>query len=92
MLRGSSDFRGDIQDIFASGDRVCARIVFSGTHEGSLFGQPGTGKKFTVNMINIYRLEDGKVAESWQPGDLAGFMKQIGGEATPNVFKGRRNR
>jgi len=79
LLREAPDFRGEIQDIFGSGDRVCARIVFSGTHEGPLFGQPGSGKKFAVNMVNIYRLADGKVAESWQLVDLAGFMKQIGG-------------
>ncbi|MGE0570939.1 MAG: ester cyclase [Dehalococcoidia bacterium] len=30
-------------------------------------------------MINVYRFEDGKVAESWQLVDLAGFLKQIGG-------------
>lgn len=50
-----------------------------GTHEGPLFGREATGRRFTVNEMNIYRLEDAKIAETWQLVDIAGFMNQIGG-------------
>lgn len=79
LLQGAPDLQGEIQDIFGADDKVCARVVLSGTHEGQLFGKSGSGKRFAVNMINIYRLEDGKTAESWQLVDLAGFLEQIGG-------------
>lgn len=79
LLQGAPDLQGEIQDIFGADNKVCARVVLSGTHEGQLFGKPGSGKRFAVNMINIYRLEDGKTAESWQLVDLAGFLEQIGG-------------
>lgn len=79
LLRGAPDVRIELEDAFGSGDRVCSRIRVEGTHEGRLFGQEGTGRRFSVNQLNVYRFEEGKLAESWQLTDLAGFIKQIGG-------------
>jgi predicted ester cyclase len=79
LLRGSPDFQIHLEDAFGSGDRVCTRIRVEGTHAGSLFGREGTGRPFSVNQMNIYRFEDGKLAESWQLTDLAGFISQIDG-------------
>lgn len=79
LLQGSPDFQIHLEDAFGSGDRVCTRIRVEGTHAGKLFGQEGTGRPFSVNQLNVYRFADGKMAESWQLTDLAGFMSQIGG-------------
>ncbi|MBK7330342.1 MAG: ester cyclase [Dehalococcoidia bacterium] len=85
LLQGSPDFQIHLEDAFGSGDRVCTRIRVEGTHAGRLFGQEGTGRPFSVNQLNVYRFADGKMAESWQLTDLAGFMSQIGDRkrATP---------
>ncbi|MBK9546814.1 MAG: ester cyclase [Dehalococcoidia bacterium] len=79
LLQGSPDFQIHLEDAFGSGDRVCTRIRVEGTHAGRLFGQEGTGRPFSVNQLNVYRFADGKMAESWQLTDLAGFMSQVGG-------------
>ncbi len=79
LVRGAPDLRMSIQDIFGAGARVTVRLVLEGTHKGPLFGQEATGKRFSVNAINIYRLENGRIAETWQLQDIAGFMSQISG-------------
>lgn len=68
----------EIVDIFGAGDRVCMRFVGSGIHRGPLLGVPATGKRIEWNGLNIYRLVDGKVAETWQMGDVLGILRQMG--------------
>lgn len=79
LIGGAPDLQVIEHDVVAGGDRVAARITMEGTHEGLLFGREATGRRFTVNEMAIYRLEDGKIAETWQLMDIAGFMSQIGG-------------
>jgi predicted ester cyclase len=38
-------------------------IKFSGTHTGEYLGLTPTGKKITVEVVDIFRLVDGKVVE-----------------------------
>lgn len=77
------DFHIDIEDIFGSDDRVVARLVFSGTHEGEFLGVPPTGKRVVFNAVNLYHLRDGKMITTWQLSDLWGFFSQIGVYAPP---------
>ncbi len=71
-------YHSEIVDIIASGDRVWVRYIGSGIHSGPLLGIPATGKRIEWNGINIYRLVDGKVVETWQLGDLLGILQQMG--------------
>ena len=68
----------EIVDIFAVGDRVCIRFVGTGIHRGEIFGVPPTGRRVTWNGINIYRLVDGKIVETWQLADHLGVLRQMG--------------
>lgn len=79
LLRGAPDMRIELDDAFAAGDRVATRIRIIGTHQGSFLGREATGRPFVINQLNIYRFEDGKVAESWQLADLAGLDAQLSG-------------
>ncbi len=67
-----------IEDIFATGDRVALRLTMEGTHQGELLGVAPTGKRIEIGGINIYRFEDGKIAETWQLTDWAGMLRQVG--------------
>lgn len=78
LLRGIPDLRITLLDAFGDGDRVAARIVFEGTHQGPLLGHQGTGKRIAVNELQIFRVAGGKIAEMWQLIDLAGLMIQVG--------------
>jgi predicted ester cyclase len=59
------DLRAEIYDLVAEGDKVVTRKAFHGTHLGSLMGIPPTGKQVTINVIDIVRVVNGKIAEQW---------------------------
>lgn len=62
----------DIEDIFAEGDRVAVRYVWSGVMTGS-------GRRVELQNMIIYRLADGKIAEEWEEHDTAALAEQTGG-------------
>jgi steroid delta-isomerase-like uncharacterized protein len=72
------DFEAPIEDIIAEGDRVVTRTREMGTHEGTFAGVPPTGESVEVQGINIYRIEDGRIAEMWIQVDTMGLMGQLG--------------
>jgi steroid delta-isomerase-like uncharacterized protein len=67
-----------IDDIFSTGDRVVVRWTGSGTHVGEVNGIPPTGKKIRVDAITIHRMNNGKIAETWEVWDTLGFLQQLG--------------
>jgi steroid delta-isomerase-like uncharacterized protein len=77
------DWRSDIEDLIACGDKVVERFTASGTHEGEIMGIAPTGRTVTLPGINIFRLQDGRIAERWGKLDMLGFMQQLG--AVPTV-------
>ena len=78
-LRGAfDDLSYEIEDAFGDGDRVAIRLVTRGTHTGEFMGKPATGRRFEMEAIHIYRIEDGKVAEHWAKRDDVGMAKQLG--------------
>jgi steroid delta-isomerase-like uncharacterized protein len=77
------DAIGTVTDAFACGDRVAFQITWEGTQSGALplpgGGQiPPTGKRVTVRSCQVFRLTDGKIAESVNYFDLLGMMEQLG--------------
>lgn len=72
------DIHATIEDMVAEGDKVVARFTLRGTHEAEFLGVPATGRPISIAVINIYRFEDGRVAEVWQLPDALGLMRQLG--------------
>lgn len=66
------------EDAFAEGDTVVTRHVGRGTHEGEFMDLEPTGREFEIDGIDVYRIEDGKLAESWINLDMMGMMQQLG--------------
>jgi steroid delta-isomerase-like uncharacterized protein len=67
------------QDIVDGGDRVVARVRFTGTHEGELMGIAATGRTVDVQLIDIMRFaNDGLVHEHWGVFDAMAMMRQLG--------------
>jgi steroid delta-isomerase-like uncharacterized protein len=78
------DFRADIEDLLAEGDKVVARLTFRGTHTGGEFmGIPPSGRQFTFSAISIFRIADGKIVEHWGEEDSLGWLQQLGAIPTP---------
>ncbi len=71
------DLHIDIADIFGCDEKVTVRYEFTGTHKGALLGVAPTGRRLDFNGINIYRFEEGKIAEAWQLWDWATVLQQM---------------
>lgn len=67
-----------VEDIVAEGDKVAARFTARGVHKGEFMGLAPTGKPITMTGIEIFRLENGKIAELWGEANLLGLMGQLG--------------
>ncbi len=72
------DFHMEVEDMIAEGDKVVARISWSGTHQGEFMGIAPTGNRVEVSGIDIVRITDGKVVERWGNFDDLGMMQQLG--------------
>ncbi len=72
------DWRWDIEDMLAAEDKVMTRYVARGTHRGEFMGAAPTGREVAFTGINISRLEEGKIVESWGNSDQLSWMRQIG--------------
>ena len=79
------DVHFTIDEQIAEGDKVVTRWTAHGTHQGELVGIPATGKSSTVTGINVDRVVNGKIAESWGIFDQFGMMQQLGVIPMPEV-------
>jgi steroid delta-isomerase-like uncharacterized protein len=74
-----------IEDLIAEGDRVVARWTNTGVHVGEFLGIPPTNRTATVAGIDVYRLQDGKLAEHWHVVDQLSMLIQLGVVALPGA-------
>jgi ketosteroid isomerase-like protein len=72
------DREDEILDIIAHGDRVWATWLIRGTHSGSLYGIPPTGRKVEVLEVGQWRIRDGLIAEAWFFVDELALVRQLG--------------
>jgi predicted ester cyclase len=57
------DFRMEVRELIAEGDKVVGYFKCSGTHEGDWRGIPPSGKRFEdVDEVYIFRVEHGRLS------------------------------
>ena len=84
VIRGGfPDASSRIELVLAEGDLVASRTTAEGTHTREYFGIAPTGKRVTFRQINIDRIRDGKIVESWSESFGQGFHYQLTGKAPP---------
>src|SRR5882757_8655701 len=72
------DREDEILGIIAHGDRVWATWLIHGTHQGTLYGVPATGRPIDVLEVGQWRIENGLVAEAWFFVDELALIRQLG--------------
>ncbi|MCB0164854.1 MAG: ester cyclase [Anaerolineae bacterium] len=72
------DLHVTIQQQVAEGDKVVTYKTFHGTHQGDFMGVAPTGRPITFAVIDILRLDQGKVVEHWAIQDRLALMQQVG--------------
>lgn len=78
LLTTFPDFKLEIQDIIAEGDRVVTRVGGQGTHSGKWMNIEPTGSVVKVKGINIDHVSNGRIIEHWGEADTIGMLVQMG--------------
>lgn len=79
LLKGAfKDRKVENTMLLCAGDYVIVRSVVTGTSTGPYFGQPATGKSYSVTGTDIYLIKDGKFRARWGNEDAMGMMTQLG--------------
>jgi predicted ester cyclase len=66
-----ADYRCEIEECVAEGDKAFARMRFSGRHVGVFRGEPPTGKPVSWAGAALFDLRGERIASLWVLGDLA---------------------
>ena len=79
-----------IERLIGDGNLVAAQIRVQGKHTGNLYGIPATGKTFEVMSHAIFKIENGKISESWWMLQEAGVLLDLG-VGLPTRVDGKSN-
>ena len=71
------DFHNEIELIITEGDKSFAKLKYSGTHKGDIFGIPSTGKKIVYYGSAIFSFSENKISDVWVLGDIHGLLNQL---------------
>ncbi len=72
------DLKLTVTNQYTDGDVTVLEFIGTGTHEAELQGIPATGKKISVNVIDVVAVKDGKVIGEREYYDQLGMMQQLG--------------
>jgi steroid delta-isomerase-like uncharacterized protein len=78
-LKGLPDLSVSIEAMLATEDHCAASFVYTGTHKDVYLGVQPTGKSLRFTSCDIFRIANGKIAEHWGMGDIAGQLAQLKG-------------
>ncbi len=78
FLNAFPDLHVTVEDMISEGDKVVAYKTIEGTHRGTHLGIPPTGKRVQYQIISIYRIKNGKIAEYWGLQDEMSLKRQLG--------------
>jgi len=78
------DLAYTLEHEMVEGELVLHHLTARGTHSGSLFGHPPTGKAAVWTEMHLMRFVGGKMIEQWGVVDRLGLLQQLGvGPSSP---------
>ncbi len=78
-FKAMPDFKYQINRLVAEGDYVVAYCTTSGTHtSGDWLNIPPHGGKLHFDVVDIFRVQDGQIAEHWDVADRLTLFSQLG--------------
>jgi predicted ester cyclase len=69
VLAAFSDYHAEVEEVMAEGDKIVARVQWTGTQDGPFQGRPPTHRKLRFWTADFFRVENGKLAEHWDVVD-----------------------
>jgi len=83
MRSGFPDIQWAIEEMISEHNKTAVRFTMIGTHQGTFFGVPATGKGIKAQAMNFYKLDNDQIIEEYGQPDLMGLMTQIGAIPAP---------
>jgi steroid delta-isomerase-like uncharacterized protein len=78
MHNAFPDLNATIEQLLAEGDTVTLYMTWTGTQQGEFMGIPPTGRRISIEVIDLIRVADGQLVEHWGVMDSAKMMQQLG--------------
>lgn len=78
LHRAFSQVELPISDAVMQGDKVLLRLRMQGVHTGDFNGTPASGERIDIDVMDLFRVADGRLVEHWALMDNLGMLKQIG--------------
>ena len=72
------DWKTSTINLTAQGDRVIMHFVGTGTQTGPLGGLAPTGHKVTITGMRMFRIQHGRITDTWVNYDELGLLEQLG--------------
>ncbi len=85
LAEAITDFEIEVIDIVAEGDKVAVIGAWTGTNLGEFMGLPPTGNEINIPIFELFRIEDGLIAEHWGVTDNFAMMTQFGAIPMPEM-------
>jgi len=83
LRRSFPDVNITIEDLVVEGNKIVMRYTERGTLTGEPFlGIEGRGQAYAKPGTTVYRVVDGRLAESWGVEDTLGWFRQLGAMPT----------
>ncbi len=78
-FRAMPDFRYTLKRIVADGDLVFMHCATTATHTGGPWlGIEPTGNRLEFDVVDMFRIEGGLIAEHWDVADTYSLFSQLG--------------
>jgi predicted SnoaL-like aldol condensation-catalyzing enzyme len=79
IFKALPDFSYTLKKMVAEDDIVMAYSTTTGTHTGGEWlGQAATGARLDFDVVDIFRLEGGQIAEHWDVADTFSLFSTLG--------------
>jgi steroid delta-isomerase-like uncharacterized protein len=66
------------EELLVDGDRVAQLFSAAATHVGEFMGLPGSGRKFHIHGVRLFRMKDDRIHHERRYYDFTGLLIQLG--------------
>ena len=78
MRESFPDLHVSIERTVAQDNMITAHLKMTGTQKGAFMGAPASNKSFSIDAIDMVRMDNGRIVEHWGLIDTAALAAQLG--------------
>lgn len=75
--KGFSAVTVEFHEVLGEGDEVSLIKTITATHTGDFMGKAATGKRVVFNIVEIDKLKDGKITDTWALSNLPQVIQAL---------------